>query len=708
MTSSIISSDSSSPLPSTFFAISAFLFISLLVVLLLRYYLPFRSSPAYLVFPIFLSLALPASIIAIVPIDLAASSGSKDIPSRGIWLPERALLIIWRITYWLCFVLTWAILPILGEYIDSGDRSPRGRLLYSLRSNGRYQLIVLGCCAVGLIYFIFQSGVRPTNIKALVVDLAYCWGLVLAIYLMGHGLVAVPRKFLRNTSTSGRLRKIQASAPGIHDKLEAAAQELDGLEAQVQQLSRQKSGISRDLQDWVEELVDNSRRSSWPSLLSTSNSSATARPLPTVITERYLADLTRHLARARHRRARFVDAWERLIEDARKQQAILDASASHRLDFGKPSKHGHFLSRMTVLTPYSRYFLYIHIFPLLNYFHFIVSALASTCIIWSELIKPIAPQLSIISLTVTHHRHSTKDLQITPAGQTIAALWLLYIFLTALSPLPTLLIWGNRALVRRNTYPESACWYAGQVARLTIPLAYNFITFLPEDVYRRTTFYEFLGRLINLTPVGKAFDRFFPLTILLPVFATLFGVYGKIRRRLFGFAMSESEDEEEGDEEGNLSGYGLGGWREGQMLIERDLGTSHVLPHSSSSPTHPPHRLISNNPSNRPQPTISLPPSTSSSNPHHPLPTTTSPSTTRRTLGLRADDPSEEDEGNFFSDFAHRVRNTFDTSLAPVRKPRWMEDLGERRGGAGGGLGRLFGWGGGGGGSRRGEGRVRL
>lgn len=96
---------------SIFFSCSL-LVISLLVLLLLRYYLPIRSTPGYLLLPVFLSLALPSSIILLVPIDLASNAGTGA--ARGIWLPDRALLVAWRITYWLTFILTWYDLEILN------------------------------------------------------------------------------------------------------------------------------------------------------------------------------------------------------------------------------------------------------------------------------------------------------------------------------------------------------------------------------------------------------------------------------------------------------------------------------------------------------------------------------------------------------------------------------------------------------------------
>lgn len=99
----------SSPVGSEIFSLVALLVISLGVLFVLRHYLPLRTTPAYLLVPIFFALGLPASIILLVPIDLASSARDQDAGSRGIWLPDRVLLVSWRISYWLTFALTWYI-----------------------------------------------------------------------------------------------------------------------------------------------------------------------------------------------------------------------------------------------------------------------------------------------------------------------------------------------------------------------------------------------------------------------------------------------------------------------------------------------------------------------------------------------------------------------------------------------------------------------
>ena len=517
----------------------------------------------------------------------------------------------------------------------------------------------------------------------------------MAIYLMGHGLVAVPRRLFRNANLTLRLRRIQSQAPKIHDKLTDATTELEELEAQLTQLRKRKNAVSRDHEEWIEDISDAS------SLPDSRLSATSARPptpqLPAVITDRYLADFSRKLMRARHKRIRFVDTWDKLIEESVYVQAIIDASTSRRLDFSKALPNSSRVECLSLFTPYTRYIFYSKAVPAIRIFHGAIFTIASVCIVWSELIKFIAPKLSIISLTILSY--SRKDVsQVGFGGQVLAALWLLYMSLAALSSFEDVKIWGNRALVYRNTYGESAVWYSTQVAKLTIPLAYNFLTFLPRAIHHKTSFYNFLGKLINLTPLGTGFDYFFPILILVPVCATLFNLYGRVKG-VFGFGFIEDEDK------GNSSALGTGGWREGRDLINRELQGAARLgltPHSNgtSSPL----------PSNPRTPRLDNQTSIPSSRPTIPRQSTYAQRQAQRLADATA--AAEEEDESFFQGFAHRVRNTFDS----VERPAWLDDLGKRpkwmkgvdgndensvRAEAGRGLGRWFG-------GRPTDGRVRL
>jgi hypothetical protein len=549
------------------------------------------------------------------------------------------------------------ILPILAEYADAGYRDPKGRLLFSLRANARYQAMVLGAAIAGGIYVFIYAGFKGDSVKSLVMALAYCWGLVLAIYLMGHGLVAIPRRFFRNASISDRLRRIQGNAAKVHENMEDAIQNLDDLEVQVAELTRRQTGSAKLFKDWIDELAEDSHLPEARPRTLTRRMSTPAVNLPSVITEQYLANLSRQLTRARHSRTRYLDEWDHLLFDAVETQAILDSAASKKIEIGQVSPHSSFLGRLTIFTPYTRYLYKYYFIPYTRIILGCFFSLASICIIWSEIIKSINPVFSVISLTVVHHPDSERG-EIGFAGQVIASAWILYMCAAALISLTEVKVWRGRALVRRNTHGESAMWYAMQVAKLSVPLSYNFLTFIAGKIPQETVFYHFLGRLIELTPLGDWFNTLFPIFILLPVCATLFNLYGKVKRCVGFGGVIDDEDEE------NESGYGTGSWREGRDLIDRELQGLSSLSGHGNTPVD--RRSVPNNPLNRSAPTLSVPPAERQRS-------LGQPSTSRLNVEPQQRREVEPEDENFFEAFGHRVKNTVDT----IQTPKWLQNIGE-------------------------------
>lgn len=98
---------SASPVGSEVFSLIALLIFSAITLLILRHYLPLRTTPAFVLVTVFFALWLPACIVLLVPIDLASSARTDDENTRGIWLPQRVIQTCWRIAYWLTFTLTW-------------------------------------------------------------------------------------------------------------------------------------------------------------------------------------------------------------------------------------------------------------------------------------------------------------------------------------------------------------------------------------------------------------------------------------------------------------------------------------------------------------------------------------------------------------------------------------------------------------------------
>lgn len=492
--------------------------------------------------------------------------------------------------------------------------------------------------------------------------LSYCYALALAIFLMGHGLVAIPRNLMRNASIPDKLRRLQIAAPRAYDKFLDATSTLEEVEQEVLAVRQRKHGSAREFQEWIEELGEIAQlpESSLPSGASNASSIIGGRRggAPPIITEQYLASLTQRLKIAIHKRQRFTVEWQALCQSTSDSQSILDSSRTQRLTFTKHFSSPTLLEKISILNPYTRHLLYYHILPHVYRVLSILLTLASACIIWSELIHTTAPKLSLINYTVVHHPNSPSG-AVGFAGQCIAAAWIAYMCACAYSSLATVKVWGNHALVRRTTSGSSACFYASYAARLTVPLAYNFTGLLSPVIAKDTVFFAFLGKLINLTPLGEGFDGFFPVMILVPVAATGFGVYGWIKVTFgLGNVLADDEDDEDG----------LGGWREGRDIISRELlgGVARGGSVARSTPTRVGRESSG---------------------------VEAGAQRTGRTGPIRLPDNDDEEDASeqgFLGNFIHRVRNTVETLEAPgwvkdfdtSQRPKWF---GGGRGGRGGG-----------------------
>lgn len=557
-----------------------------------------------------------------------------------------------------------AILPVLQSFSDSGYRSTRSRLLQALRENARYQATILGVGTVFLIYMVITSGLSLGSLSALVIALAHSYALMLAIYLMGHGLVSLPRKLLRAASVSGSLHSLQVSAVTTYDQLTDATTKLLEVQSEVRLLIQRKHTLPAEFAEWVGELgeivalPESNLSPRERTMLSYSTTSAQTPSLPTVITEEYLASITRKLRKSLDRRTRYLTLWQNLLQSANDCQQILDSSSSRSLEpfrkvviLSKPASL--FPDSITVLTPYTRHLLYMYGIPSLQRFLGLLLGLASIVLIWSEVVSSFAPRLSIVAYTISWGAGGVLQ-------QSITAAWISYMAITSLLSLSSVRLWNGYALVPRKTSGASACFYASYAARLTVPLSFNFLTLLPSEKLHThdTVFFEFLGNKINLTPLGSLWNKFLPALILIPVFATLFDWYGRIAGccglgEYLGWADGDGDSGEE--EDGAINSRFRGGWvwQEGRDLINRELSqgggalTGYV-------------RGIQEN-------------SRSDSGRHR---STNFGSTGR--IDDTAEDEDESEERGLLGNFASRVRNTIETQVGSFT-PRWMTSGQTRR-----------------------------
>jgi hypothetical protein len=188
---------------------------------------------------------------------------------------------------------------------------------------------------------------------------------------------------------------------------------------------------------------------------------------------------------------------------------------------------------------------------------------------------------------------------------------------------------------------------------------------MPASVYKETSFYHFLGKLVNLTPLGSGFSTYFPCFILVPVLATFFNLYGKVKK-VIGFGVLDDESVE------NTSGFGTGGWREGRALIEREIqsgGESAAFGMSPRGASLDIERGAPNagssTPAGRSQQAPLLPGHANAD------PRIREANGQFNTITNQREEPEDDSARHFYHDFTERVKNTLDST----DRPEWMQNL---------------------------------
>ena len=131
------------------FAVPALCIVTAATVLLLRYFAAAETSWAVRL-QVMLSWTLSLSIIALVPADIAATANNEDGARPGLG-------ILWDLSYWTTFCLTWFVLPIHQIYEDAGDFSVGGRLRTSIRENLIFYAVIVLVAVLGVVLLVANA-----------------------------------------------------------------------------------------------------------------------------------------------------------------------------------------------------------------------------------------------------------------------------------------------------------------------------------------------------------------------------------------------------------------------------------------------------------------------------------------------------------------------------------------------------------------------
>jgi len=280
----------------------------------------------------------------------------------------------------------------MQSYADSGHRSRRRRLLSAARENLRYHAVLLGIFALGLIYILLTVHITSfADFQALLIALANTYGLLLAIFCMGHGLVSIPSRMWAHANLEGSLREVERGATTAWDAKADAEDEVATVNAEIAAWENHVEGRDDGLANWIRELALR-----YPDLAGERESvGLDGRTL----TEDNCSSLTRRARNAQHRLAKAQMGWLYLLRRAAHLYDLKAATSTSakRIEW-KLSSPG----RVSGIIPANlQYVWFLAILPWSMKVLSLFVRIVSIGIVWSEIVHNLTdPLLSLAGIVV--------------------------------------------------------------------------------------------------------------------------------------------------------------------------------------------------------------------------------------------------------------------------------------------------------------------
>lgn len=499
-------------------------------------HIDFLSYPSYFVIPLVLAVYIPLSITFLLPIDFISHHSG---PIEGLSLSDDATLFTWKLTYWSTFILTWLLLPILQEFYRTGHHLKLSRFKESMRQNLKFQLIVLGCSVAAAIYLILEVGLSFTNMKLMIIALSHIYALILALWLMAHGLVTVAQHRWQEGDLVQNLNHYYLKVSHLVDALEDTKVDL---KEEILTVLLLKENFTNDLMshrfiyhNWILDLhlqiPDSLRDSVRRNYIHDNSKIITAEQ----VTERFMANLSSKFQKNLYNYRAYLSDYDILLSQITRLQTLIEAKATQE----QGTRESIMASLPSILPAKLNFYIQCYVKPFGARVVSILLYFASIVILQSEFFH--STRFSLLNILVFN-----SGIQKSAYLQVIVTFCaFLYMLFCSLNSLTRLKIFNMYHLVPKNSDPVSACFYASYIARMTVPLSYNFITLFTS---RESVFEEWYGKSIHLTGLFNMMNNWIPRLLVIPVILTTFNVYDKLKTRLgltsdfYGWADFDDEE----------------------------------------------------------------------------------------------------------------------------------------------------------------------
>ena len=462
------------------------------------------------------------------------------------FIPSQDIYNLWRVVYWSSQLLTWLLLPLMQSFTQAGEFTFVGKLKSSLWDNAIYYSSYLFIAIILIVYISLQPGLHLDwqKLKAIAAAASNTWGLFLLVFMMGYGLVEVPRILWRSSQRGYSLNQAYFKISKLFGERNDAEGNLEEVLVSVAGARRKlDSGGGEHLRQFVDiilakvpgELMDRVKRRE-------------ARSEAMEVTEAGLAKLHKQVMVAMTAHFRTEAQWQHMVDTVLWLEDNHKNSSSNERIFRRQStaEPGPGL----YLSPSIEWQVRCVIVPHLLKMAAVLAGLMSVMLTWSEVTFSLSsPTLSLYAIFIQLAAGNNDYRWI----EVISFLTITYMASCTFFTVFRVRVLNYYYLASNHQSDSYTLLFSGALlSRITPPLCLNFLSLIHMDSHVfpgydiETSYTKIMGHMDVVSIVQDGFNIYFPILLLVLTLATYFSLGSRLLSFL-GFQQFLEQEEMTGE-----------------------------------------------------------------------------------------------------------------------------------------------------------------
>ena len=487
-----------------------------------------------------------------------------ECSSPLIGAPSEALYVLWQVVYWSSQVLTWLLLPMMQSYATAGEFTVMGRIKTALISNGLFYASYLVLAIVFLIVLVSKGvAINKESLYSIVTTASNTWGLFCLVFLLGYGLVEVPRVCWRRGDVRLLLRESYFKIAKLSLERSDAEDELQQIGEAVKRAANtigERSEFTPHINEMLQKLPE-----SISSRLNRRNLGRAGDDETEYFTDfsmKSLAKVHKKLIGALHRHQMAEARWQAAVARSLRYEDTVNSIASTGFYHRTTGAYSGFFK--VICSPTVEWYWRCLFQPWLFRGLACILAVLSLFVVWSECVFWCqSPVLSLYAIFIDEAQKNHAFFVL----ECLSAFTVAYLSVCAYYTIFKVRILSYYHLSPHHNTDDNSLTFSGMLlCRFTPALCLNYLSLIHLEksvnptMVAETAYSRVMGRMQLLKFISQGFNIYFPMAIIVLCLCTLFSVGSRILHAL-GFQQFIGED----DMTNELV-------EEGRQLISRERG----------------------------------------------------------------------------------------------------------------------------------------